>query len=134
MGRLAKPKFQTLAANSERLHAARPKRKCRFVFDNERIFRSDAPARITVHCRRPNEKMKEWTAEDIISGLENLDFSEVERIADKIGDILAGKHPGIQGCALAQTLALWLMGHEDAKVRERLLTAHIETVRALIEK
>jgi hypothetical protein len=42
--------------------------------------------------------------------------------------------PGIQVCALAQTLALWLMGHEDAKVRERLLTAHIETVRALIEK
>jgi len=78
--------------------------------------------------------MREWSAEDIIKGLENVDLTEVERVADKLGEILAGKHPGIQGCALANALALWLMGHEDAKVRELLLTEHIKTVRALIEK
>lgn len=78
--------------------------------------------------------MKEWTAAEILSGLENVDVSEADRIADKMGEILAGKHPGLQGCALAQTLALWLMGHEDAEVREKLLAGHIETVRALIEK
>jgi hypothetical protein len=78
--------------------------------------------------------VKEWTAADIINGLENVDLSEADRIADKLGEILAGKHPGLQGCALAQTLALWLMGHEDPAVREKLLGQHIETVRGLIEK
>jgi hypothetical protein len=77
--------------------------------------------------------MEEWTAADIISGLETLDFNEADRLADKLGEILAGKHPGLQGCALAQTLAVWLMGHEDAEARDKLLAAHIETVRALIE-
>jgi hypothetical protein len=61
-------------------------------------------------------------------------LSEADRLADKLGEILAGKHPGLQGCALAQTLALWLMGHEDAEVREKLLVQHIKTVRALLEK
>jgi hypothetical protein len=78
--------------------------------------------------------MKEWTAEEIISGFETLDLSEADRLAEKLGEILAGKHPGLQGCALAQTLAVWLMGHEDAEAREKLLAAHIETVRALIER
>lgn len=77
--------------------------------------------------------MKEWTAEDIIAGMENIDLTEADRIADKLGQILAGKHPGLQGCALAQTLALWLMGHEDANVREILLAQHDKTVRALLE-
>jgi hypothetical protein len=78
--------------------------------------------------------MKEWTAAEIISGLDTVDLSEADRIADKLGEILAGKHPGLQGCALAQTLALWLMGHEDPEVRDKLLTAHMETVRALMTK
>ena len=78
--------------------------------------------------------MKEWTAEDILAGLENIDITEADRIADKLGEILAGKHPGLQGCALAQTLALWLMGHEDAEVREKLLAQHDKTVRALMAK
>lgn len=77
--------------------------------------------------------MKEWTAEDIIRGLETLDINEADRIADKLGKILAGHHPGLQGCALAQTLALWLMGHEDAEVRKKLLAEHDKTVRALME-
>jgi hypothetical protein len=76
--------------------------------------------------------MKEWTAKEIIDGLGTVDLNEADRLADKLGEILAGKHPGLQGCALAQTLALWLMGHEDAEAREKLLAAHIETVRALL--
>jgi hypothetical protein len=78
--------------------------------------------------------MKEWTAQDIIEGLENVDINEADRIADKLGEILAGQHPGIQSCALANALAMWLMGHDNAEVREQLLTAHIETVRGLIAK
>jgi hypothetical protein len=78
--------------------------------------------------------MKEWTAEEIIDGLETVDLNEADALADKLGEILAGKHPGLQGCALAQTLALWLMGHEDAEAREKLLAAHIETVRALLKR
>jgi hypothetical protein len=77
--------------------------------------------------------MKEWTAAEIIKGLENVDLNEADRIADKLGAILAGKHPGLQGCALAQTLALWLMGHEDPEVRQKLLAQHDKTVRALID-
>jgi hypothetical protein len=78
--------------------------------------------------------MKEWTAAEIISGLDKVDLSEADRIADKLGEILAGKHPGLQGCALAQTLALWLMGHEDPEVRRKLLAQHDKTVRALMEQ
>ena len=77
--------------------------------------------------------MKEWTAEEIIQGIENLDVEEVDRLADQLGEILAGKHPGIQGLALASTLATWLIGHEGADVREKLLARHIETVRALLK-
>jgi hypothetical protein len=76
--------------------------------------------------------MREWTANEIIDGLETVDLSEADALADRLGEILAGKHPGLQGCALAQTLAVWLMGHEDAEVRDKLLAAHIETVRALL--
>jgi hypothetical protein len=74
--------------------------------------------------------MKEWTAAEIIEGPADVD--EVERIADKLGEILAGQHPGIQGLALAQTLALWLMGYEDPEVREKLMAAHFESVRKLM--
>jgi hypothetical protein len=84
------------------------------------------------HTRAPEPR--EWTADEIISGLENVDYDEVERIADKLGEILAGRHPGIQCCALANALAMWLMGHDNAEVRAQLLAAHIESVRELIAK
>ena len=77
---------------------------------------------------------KEWTADQIISGLEDVDLDETEQIADKLGEILSGKHPGAQGCALAQALATWLMGYEDPQAREKLLAGHIDTVRGLLEK
>lgn len=78
--------------------------------------------------------MKEWTAAQIVEGLKTVDLGEADRIADKLGEILAGKHPGLQGCALACATALWLMGHEDKEVREKLLAKHVETVRGLMEK
>lgn len=77
--------------------------------------------------------MKEWTAAEILAGLEHVDLNEADRIADKLGAILAGKHPGLQGCALAQTLATWLMGHDNAEVRQQLLAQHDKTVRAMLE-
>jgi hypothetical protein len=77
--------------------------------------------------------MKEWTAADILKDFDKLDLGEADRLADKLGEILAGHHPGLQGCALAFTLALWLMGHEDANVREKLLEQHMKTVRALMK-
>jgi hypothetical protein len=76
--------------------------------------------------------MKEWTAAQIIDGIKTADVAEVDAVADKLGEILAGRHPGIQGLALAQTLALWLLGHEDPETREKLLAAHIESVRKLM--
>lgn len=80
----------------------------------------------------PSTQNKEWTAEEIIEGIKTADVDEVDRIADKLGEILAGRHPGIQGLALASTLALWLMGYEDPEVREKLLAAHFESVRKLM--
>jgi len=76
--------------------------------------------------------MKYWTAEDIIEGIEHVDLAQVDVLADKLGAILAGKHPGVQSCALAEALAVWLLGH-NAEMREILLTQHIGTVRGLIE-
>lgn len=77
--------------------------------------------------------MKCWTSESILETLDaGVDLGEVERLVDKIGPILAGKFPAVQGYTLAELLALWLLGH-DADLREELLKHHIETVRALIE-
>jgi hypothetical protein len=76
--------------------------------------------------------MKQWTAEEILSGIDAVSAEEADALADKMGELLAGKHPGLQGCALAGALALWLIGFEDAEVREQLLTQHLETVRELI--
>ena len=77
--------------------------------------------------------MKEWTAAEILSGID-LDYNDVELLGDKVAAILAGKHPGLQGCVLAHALATWLMGHDNPKVRAELLAAHIDTVRSLLEK
>jgi hypothetical protein len=52
-------------------------------------------------------------------------------IAARCHPILAGQHPAIQGGALADLVAMWLVGH-DADVREALLVAHIQAVRELV--
>jgi len=77
--------------------------------------------------------MKVWTSETILEALEaGVDLTEVERLVDKIGPILAGKFPAVQSAALAELLAMWLLGH-DADVREELFKHHIESVRQLME-
>lgn len=63
----------------------------------------------------------------------------VARLVERIKPILAGQPPEVQGAALADLLAIWLAGHvyenlpgaTDA-MREALLLAHIEQVRALV--
>jgi hypothetical protein len=75
--------------------------------------------------------MKCWTAEEILEGLENVNLREVEWLADAIGQLLARRHPGVQSCALAETLATYLRGH-DKEVRELLFEQHIKTVHELI--
>lgn len=78
--------------------------------------------------------MKEWTAAEILAGLKDIDYDQVGELGDKVSAILAGKHPGTQGCVLAHALATWLMGHDNAEVRAQLLAAHVDTVRGLLEQ
>jgi hypothetical protein len=71
-------------------------------------------------------------------------LSQVSKIVDKIRPFLAGMDPEIVGAVLADLLAILLAGHaylddsgaivrtETDQMREDLLTAHIESVRALI--
>lgn len=56
---------------------------------------------------------------------------EAFALASRVKPLLAGKHPAVQGAALAELLSLWLAGH-PAEVREQLLENHIDTVRKLV--
>jgi hypothetical protein len=64
---------------------------------------------------------------------------DVVRLVERINPILAGQPSVIQGAALADLLAIWLAGHvyeglpsTTATMREALLLAHVEHVRALV--
>jgi hypothetical protein len=74
--------------------------------------------------------MKCWTAEEMEA--QSVDLREVETLVDMCCALLARKHPGVQGAALAELLALWLLGY-DAEEREEQLANHIRDVRELIE-
>jgi hypothetical protein len=68
------------------------------------------------------------------------DPHEFAPLVDAIKPLLANKNEVIQSAVLADLLALWLAGHycenaprqETERMREELLTAHIELVRALL--
>lgn len=61
-------------------------------------------------------------------------------LLDRIGPLLHGHHPDVQGAVLADLLAMWLAGHfverggaqQTERYREELLQFHIEAVRKLI--
>jgi hypothetical protein len=53
------------------------------------------------------------------------------KVLEPIKIILAGHSPFIQGAALGQALALWLVGHPDF-LRERLMMTHMKYVRSLL--
>jgi hypothetical protein len=65
---------------------------------------------------------------------------EIARTVERIGPILAGRPPEIQGAILADLLAMWLAGHHCAgdeyltqQLREGLLAEHCTAVRQLVE-
>ena len=64
---------------------------------------------------------------------------EVWEIMEKVGPVLKGRSPGIQGAVLARLLAMWLWGHwvgrsreETRALRERMLREHLERVWELV--
>jgi hypothetical protein len=61
-------------------------------------------------------------------------------LEERVGQVLAGAAPDVQGAALAGCLAIWLMGHRvigdpdaAAVMRRELLDLHIKAVRELID-
>jgi hypothetical protein len=64
------------------------------------------------------------------------DTRQVLKLAQKIREMLAGKPASMQGAVLADLLAVWLAGcvedPDNEGLRELVLAAHIEAVRALI--
>ena len=64
---------------------------------------------------------------------------EAEKVSRQIYELMAGRAPAVQGAICADLLSCWLAGHivpgdekATAAARERILKAHIETVRMLI--
>jgi hypothetical protein len=60
------------------------------------------------------------------------------RHEERVGEVLAGADPDVQGAALAGCLAIWLMGHRGdpdaaAVMRQEILDLHINAVRELID-
>jgi hypothetical protein len=62
-------------------------------------------------------------------------------LEQRVGQVLAGADPDVQGAALAGCLAIWLMGHRvlgdpdaAAVMRQDLLDLHINAVRELIDE
>ena len=65
--------------------------------------------------------------------------ADVTRLVERIRPLLAGQPPEIVGAALADLLAIWLASHvyrdlpeTTAAMRDALLVAHVEKVRALV--
>jgi hypothetical protein len=66
-------------------------------------------------------------------------IQKILELTGKIRPILAGNPAPVQGAVLADLLALWLAGHAAPDndgateiLRERVLEAHLKTVRELI--
>jgi hypothetical protein len=59
------------------------------------------------------------------------DAAAVEFLSKRIGPLLARWPPEIQGAVLADLLSVWIAGHHPS-LRENLLAAHIDAVRALV--
>jgi hypothetical protein len=74
-----------------------------------------------------------------MTDLRRLTF-EVSATVEKIRPLLAGHDPKIQGAVLTDLVAIFLAGHfarggdpeQTRKLREALLTIHVETVWELI--
>lgn len=63
----------------------------------------------------------------------------VATLVDQIKPLLAGHAPNVQGAALADLLAIWLVAHvvpgskeETGRLRQNLLQMHVQTVEELI--
>jgi hypothetical protein len=61
-------------------------------------------------------------------------------LEERIGQVLAGAAPDVQGAALAGCVAIWLMGHRvmgdparAAELRREFLELHTKAVRELID-
>jgi hypothetical protein len=61
----------------------------------------------------------------------DADVRRARAIVDSIKPLLTGHGPGVQGAALMELLALFIAGHAPDD-RERLLTLHVQQVRAML--
>jgi hypothetical protein len=66
-------------------------------------------------------------------------IADANAFEERVGQVLAGADPDVQGAALAGCLAIWLMRHRvlgdpdaAAGMRQELLKLHIKAVRELI--
>lgn len=63
----------------------------------------------------------------------------IDRIVEEIKPVLAGHNPAIQGAALAELLAIWVLGHRretparTEALREELIAHQIHFVRMRME-
>jgi fructose-1,6-bisphosphatase len=64
---------------------------------------------------------------------------DVSALVRVVGTLLSKKHPDVIGAALADLTAIWIAGHacpgnqqETDRMRDELLTAHIEAIETLI--
>ena len=67
--------------------------------------------------------------------------AEISALSDQMSEILADTPPDVRGAALADLLALLIVGHVDesgnagrtTRLRERLLKTHVQGVHKLVD-
>lgn len=84
---------------------------------------------------RSGRSRKKYTAAELARTMEAFEPREAMAIVDDLtvpmSEILHGKHPGLQGAALIDLLAMYVAGHHPDE-REMVLGAIMNATRALV--
>ena len=74
-----------------------------------------------------------WTGERILRELPSPSDEELDELQRKCEKILVGHHPATQGMILTVLVAKWVLGHQVPEMREKILQAHLDSVRDFIK-
>jgi hypothetical protein len=74
---------------------------------------------------------KAWTGADIVGVSNEECLRRAEALYERIGELIGGEHPAVQGLALTKCMAMTLAGHQ-ATLRAELLAHHVELIAAFV--
>jgi hypothetical protein len=77
-------------------------------------------------------KRRAYTEGDYNDSIAQVDAGAILDLAEKIGALLRGKGPAVQGAVLAELTSLWICGHHP-DMREQAIAAHKVLLDGLVE-